>query len=279
MSSTQTEISWSTADGLQIVARHWNVSDPVATVLITHGLGDHSGRFEKVARILNERGLAVLAPDLRGHGRSDGQRGYVRRFDDFLDDMDRSIQEIQQRYPSLPVFGYGHSFGGLLVLYHALHRQPDLKGMVSSSPAIRIAMQTPAWKVFLGRITQYIYPRLSLRTALDLGELSDDPAHEKKTRADEMMHGRISPRTFFGMIDAGNYSLKHAAELATPTLIMHGGLDTITDPVATREFADSAPGCDYKNWPNGKHELHHMAFGDEVIRFASEWMVMRLKGS
>ena len=279
MNAAHTEWSWSTADGSQIVARHWKVSDPVATVLITHGLGDHSGRFENVARVFNERGFSVLIPDLRGHGNSEGQRGFVRRFDDFLNDMDRSIFEIQKNSPSLPVFAYGQSFGGLLVLYHALRRNPPLKGIVSSSPAIRIAMQAPAWKVLLGLTVQFVYPRLSLRTALDLGELSDDPDHESCARADELLHGRITPRTYFGMIDAGNYCLKHAADLTTPTLIMHGGLDTITDPGATWEFTQSAPGVIFKEWPNGKHELHQMANGTVVVGFAAHWMSEQLNNS
>ncbi len=266
------ELSWSMNDRCKIMARCWTVPNATAAVLVTHGLGDHGGRYERVAHILCDAGISVLIPDLRGHGKSDGQRGYVRRFDDLLDDLDRSIQELQQRFPSLPHFGYGHSFGGLLVLYHALRRRPHLTGIVSSSPALRIAMQAPAWKVAMGRTAGRLFPRISLRTGLDLGELSDDPVHETKARADKWMHGRITPRNYFGMIDAGNYCLKNVADLTTPALIMHGGLDTITDPVATREFASRAPGCEYNNWPDGKHELHHMAFGDDVIRFATKWI-------
>lgn len=271
-----TELSWSMDDGCRIHARCWTVAGAKAAVLITHGLGDHGGRYENVARILCAGGYSVLIPDLRGHGKSDGQRGYVRRFDELLNDLDRSMTEMRRRFSSLPFFGYGHSFGGLLVLYHALRRKPELVGMIASSPAIRISMHAPAWKIAMARTVGVLLPGISLRTKLDLGELSDDPDHEKKARDDELMHGRITPNTWFGMVAAGKYCLENAAKLTTPTLIMHGGLDTITDPLATQEFASAAPGCDYHEWPEGKHELHHMAFGDDVIRFAARWMAKRL---
>ncbi len=279
MTGHYSDIYWSTADGLQIAARSWTVPRPLATVLITHGLGDHSGRFEPMCRFFNDQGFSVLVPDLRGHGRSEGQRGYVRDFDEFLDDMDISVEQAWHLQDDQPVFGWGQSFGGLLVLYHALRRQPRLGGLVASSPALKIAMPVPAWKTALGRTMGRLLPRISVRSGLDLSELSDDPRTESRARSDRYLHGRITPRTWFGMVDAGQWCLQHADQLATPALVMHGRRDTITDPVATREFAQSAPGCLLREWPDGKHELHNMARSDDYLAYVTDWIRQQVAGS
>jgi alpha-beta hydrolase superfamily lysophospholipase len=272
MSAQYSELYWSTADGLQIATRQWNAPDPIGVILITHGLGDHSGRFERLARFFNDNRFTVLVPDLRGHGRSEGQRGFVRSFDDFLDDMDIAVQQARQLGETLPVLAYGQSFGGLLVLRHAIERRPALAGLVASSPALQIAMRPSAWKVALGRTLGKLFPRISLRTGLDLGELSDDPQTESRAHSDRYLHGRITPRTYFGMLDAGAWCLQHASALSLPALIMHGDRDTITSPAATAEFCKNAPNCQSRVWPGGKHELHNMTQGDEVLDFAAEWM-------
>lgn len=270
---------WPGSDGSQCHVRVWQAKDPAGVVLIVHGLGDHGGRFHDVASVLVEQGLTVYAPDLRGHGLSQGQRGYVDRFDLFLDDIDGYLEHLGAAMPGVPVATWGQSFGALLVLYHALKRQPDLAGVVSSSPALRIAMAAPPWKVLIGRTLGRFFPRLSLKTGLDLGELSDNPDHETEARRDELLHGRITPRTYFGMVDAGDYCLQYPDRLNVPTLIMHGGRDTITDPVATKTFADEASACELREWPEGKHELHQMSNGDQIVQFAAQWITTRMRSN
>lgn len=258
--------------GCELFGRYFATNQPKAAVLITHGLGDHGGRYGKVVERFLQSGLSVMVPDLRGNGRSGGQRGYVGRFEDFLDDLDFWFDILRQQHPGRPVISYGHSFGGMLVLYHSLQRRPDLAGVVATSPSLRIAMTVPRWKVALARTIGQVFPRISLRTKLDLGELSDDPEHEHKARADELMHGRITPRLWFGMVNAGQYCLENADRFPSPCLIMHGQKDKITDAAATREFAERVPRCSWKEWPGGKHELHHMAFAEEMVLFAANWM-------
>ncbi len=270
------DLYWSTSDGLQITARAWSAQEPMAVVLLTHGFGDHSGRFERTARYFSEHRFSVLIPDLRGHGRSDGQRGYIREFDQFLDDLDLGLQQLESRGERLPVFSYGQSFGGLLALYHAMRRKPRLAGLVASSPALKIAMPAPPWKVTVGRTLGKYLPRLSLRAGLDLSELSDDPQTESRARSDRYLHGRITSRTYFGMVDAGQWCLNNPSELIAPTLVMHGSRDTITCAQAARRFAEQAPRCQYQEWPDGKHELHNMADSDQFLRFTVDWMQQQI---
>lgn len=276
MTLPYSDLFWSAADGSQIVARLWQAECPRATVLLTHGLGDHSGRFEQTARLFNQAGLTVLAPDLRGHGRSDGQRGYVQDFDQFLDDLDIATDQANTVADGNPVFGYGQSLGGLLVLYHAIRRQPPCRAVVASSPSLKVLVDAPAWKIALGKTVGRVLPRFSLRAGLDLGELSDDPQVATRARSDRYMHGRITAATYFGMLAAGEFCLQNAWQLELPALVMHGARDTITCPSATQQFAAAAPDCQSVCWPEGKHELHLMSDREQYLHLASDWMLEHL---
>ncbi|MDG2015044.1 MAG: alpha/beta fold hydrolase, partial [Pirellulaceae bacterium] len=146
----QSTTQWATSDGTRIQSRQWLATKPRATLLLIHGMGDHSGRFGHVAQYLNTQRISVLAPDLRGHGRSDGQRGHIHNFETLLSDLDIALAQTRRLAPGKPCFIYGHSLGGTLAILHTLERQTELAGLIASSPALRIAMQAPAWKLQLG---------------------------------------------------------------------------------------------------------------------------------
>jgi len=279
---------WTSFDGLQIVARQWllkpaadqssegrdRVDDNIkGSVLLLHGIGDHSGRFEHVASFLNRAGYSVLIPDLRGHGRSQGSRGYIRDFATLNQDIDDALKQTRALHPDRPCFLYGHSMGGLAALYFALDltarqdametRKPD--GLVVTSPALRILADAPAWKLVLGKAIRNLFPALSMDSGLDIQELSDNPQVAERIQSDRFRHGKITPAAYFGMLETGAWCLKHAGGLAVPTLLMHGKSDRITDHAASIEFAESATDCQLVLWDHGKHELHNMTFGDDVL--------------
>ncbi len=268
---------WTTHDGLAINARCWSVEEPTGWVLLVHGLGDHSGRFEHVARRLNRAGFSVMAPDLRGHGQSGGQRGFVSSFDVFLDDLQVAIERIQEESAGLPVAIYAQSFGALVALNLAIRRELWCQAMILSSPALRVAMPTPRWKITCGRSLGWLLPRLSLNTGLDISQLCDDQEVIEKLRRDPLRHQKITPATYFGMVDAGRWCLQHPTTLAVPTLIMHGARDRITDHLASQQFAGQRPEvCELKIWPEGQHELHNMKNHSQVLSWATDWLRARL---
>lgn len=264
--SIYSDVYWSTRDGKQIVARQWAVESPRGSVLVIHGIGDHSGRFEHVADHWNRNGYSVLAPDLRGHGRSDGKRGYIRSFDVLLDDVGDALQKSEADAIGQPAFLYGQSFGGLLAIYYTLKRQPELAGLIASSPPLRIAMPTPGWKVAIGKIIGAVCPTFSLNSGLDPNELSDDPQIASRVLSDRYRHTRITPGAFFGMLDAGQWCLENADRLTCPGLLLHGDKDRITDHTASIEFSESSSRCEAGIWPDGKHELHNMTIREDVLR-------------
>ncbi len=139
---------WHSADGLRLHAHYLAPhSSPKALIALVHGLGEHSGRYDYVVQTLLNAGYAVSQFDLRGHGQSEGKRGHAPAYEVLLDDIEHFLKHSRTRCPDKPVFLYGHSFGGNLVLNYVLHRQPDLQGVIVSGPSLRTAFKPPAWKV------------------------------------------------------------------------------------------------------------------------------------
>ena len=258
------EPAWLTSDGIKVQSRYWTVPSARAKVLIIHGMGDHSGRFESLAGFLNSKGFSVLAPDLRGHGRSQGQRGYIKTFETLLNDIDLAFEKISNIGDPAPIFLYGQSLGGLLVVLYALKREPTIKGLIASSPAFRIVMPAPKWKQFVGKTLRHAFPRTSLNSGLDIRELSDTPREITRMQADRYRHQKITPEAFFGMVESGAWCLQSKIPTPCPALLMHGKKDRITDYSATLEFAADRENCRAKIWDNGLHELHNMSHRAEV---------------
>ncbi len=264
-STTYSDLHWTNEDGLQIVARNWQVESPIGTVLLIHGIGDHSGRFEHVANFLNQAGYSVLTPDLRGHGRSEGPRGYLRDFDMLNDDIEIALQKSRLNCPDGPAFLYGHSMGALTVINFVLKTMPPIAGVIATSPPLRIAMPAPAWQLAIGRVLGKVLPKFALSSGLDINELSDDPQVASRTETDRYQHDRVTPAAYFGMVETGEWCLKNASSLKCPMLLMHGKADRITDHTASMEFSLASSQCVLRLWDEGKHELHNMSYHLDVL--------------
>jgi len=268
------EFELTAPDGTSLFAQSWKaVSDAIGTVVIVHGLGEHSGRYAEVAAALGRAGYFVVAFDLRGHGRTGGQRGHVRDYSVLLDDIDLLIAEASRRIDELPVFLYGHSLGGNLVLNCALGRQPSIAGLVVASPLLRLASTPPRWKLMLGRVMSRIGPRFSFRSEIDPEDLSHDSAAIRLRKQDPLVHSRVSARLGTQMLDTGSWALDHADRLALPLLLIHGDADALTSPNASAEFARRAgDNCTFRVWEGMYHELHWETERDTVIQCIIDWL-------
>jgi alpha-beta hydrolase superfamily lysophospholipase len=274
---TDTELTLKSKDGLTLMGRQWTpTAAPRGVVCLIHGLGEHTGRYAHVAAALNQAGYAVLGLDLRGHGRSEGQRGFTPSYDAFLDDLDLLLEEARRRFPSSPLFFYGHSLGSNLALYHAIRRRPALAGVVASSPQLRLAFRPPAWKTTLGRLLFNVWPAFSMPSGLERAALSHDLAVVRAYAEDPLVHDRVTPKLGIGMIDVGLWLLNHASEMPLPVLIYNGGEDRLTSAEACREFAAKAPGdCTLKIWDGLYHETHNEPQQAEVLAFMIQWLKAR----
>lgn len=273
------EFSGTAGDGLNLAGRGWRLEDPPRAVLcLAHGIGEHSGRYAHVGASLCAAGYALLAFDLRGHGRSAGQRGHVPTYDALLADLALLLGEARARFPGLPRFLYGHSLGGNMVLNYVLRRrQPLPAGVICTDPWLRLAYAPPVWKVSLGRAMDRLWPTYSQASGLDRTTLSRDPAVVRAYGQDPLVHDRVSARLYASFADAAVWALAHAAELSVPTLLMHGSDDRQCSPAASREFAAAADGkCTYKEWAGLYHEIHNEPERQQVLAAMIAWLDRQL---
>jgi alpha-beta hydrolase superfamily lysophospholipase len=234
----ENEIQLETADGLGLFAREWRPEEPArGVVCVLHGLGEHGGQYEQVAKALTDEGIALMAIDLRGHGRSDGQRGHTPSYTALLDDVDTLLAGAAERHPGAPRFLYGQSLGGNLALNHAMRRQSNVAGVVATAPWLRLTRDLARYKRFFAALFEPLWPRLSFST----GPTRDDILGEIGMRRNaELFHKLISLRLLMGMRRAGVWAQRNAGSLKTPTLLIHGEGDPVTSPDASKEFARRA---------------------------------------
>ncbi len=172
----------SAADGTDLLVRHWPAMEPWGTVLLVHGLGEHSGRYEHVGDQMAAAGLDVHAYDQRGNGLSGGPRGHVERWSHLQDDLADRLMGVRATTKRTPLVLYGHSLGGLLVLGYLLTQRPKPELAVLSAPGLDSTL--PGWKMALAPILGKIAPTLRIPNGVDGRTLSRDPSVASKLAAD-----------------------------------------------------------------------------------------------
>lgn len=270
----QKEFSWKTKDGMKLYAKEWIPDGKVkASIALVHGLGEHIGRYEYVAEAFTEAGYAMTGFDLRGHGKSDGIRGFSTSNDAVMDDISQNIQNAKNDFPNVPTFLYGHSLGGNLVLYYSLTRKPEVKGVIATSPGLGTAKPLPPALLVLTKMLYRLAPSMQINNTLETSGLSRDPEVEKKYLADPLVHPYISPRLALDMFKNGDYCLEHAPEFPLPLLLMQGSEDHLVSVEKTRKFAMAAPmnKITYKQWDGYYHELHNEPEKDNVLKTMIAW--------
>lgn len=226
-----------TANGTEIYTQTWAPAQPRAVAIQCHGLGEHSARYAHVATHFNSIGVALVGYDHTGHGKSGGGRGHVPAYAQLMEELDLLFALVAKDFPGLPLFLYGHSWGGNIALNYLLRHKPAVKAAIITSPWLLLPEPPPAIKVFFGKLIKGIIPSLAQTTGLDASRISRDPREVEKYVKDPLVHNKISAANFFDSNDAAAYALAHAAELSVPTLLMHGDEDGITDCEGSRQFA------------------------------------------
>jgi acylglycerol lipase len=243
-----------------------------AIIVFVHGIGEHIHRYDYWAGLFNREGIGFAGVDLPGHGRSDGNRGDIKSYA-LLEEMeDIMIKSSNQTFPRCPVYIYGHSLGGGIVLDYLLRRNPAVKGAIVTSPYLRLAFEPPKIKLVIASAMKYILPGLIQPTGLNADHLSHDKEVAKKYKADPLVHDKISVRLFVSSLASANYSLDHASELKVPTLILHGGDDPIISVGGSREFAGKTKMAELKIFDGGYHELHNELFKEDVFKDIMDWI-------
>ncbi len=268
-------------NGTDIYMREWTSGKTgealEAVVCIVHGMGEHGERYRHVAAEFAESGIATLALDQQGHGRSAGKRGHLP-LDNALSDALLLLEEAGKRYPGLPLFLYGHSMGGNVALNCALRRLPAISGLIVTSPWLRLAFAPPRAVEWVGRKLTRIVPALHQRTGLKPEQLYRVGYEQAALmEGDELCHTYVTLQTYVDFTASGLWAIEHGSSLRVPLLLMHGTEDRISSPEASGELAKRlGERCSWVAWPGGYHELHNDIEGNKVIMDIKKWIKQQL---
>ena len=267
-----------TADGLDLHLRRWQ--DPATprlwTFVLVHGLGEHSGRYEHFARWFTERGAAIYALDLRGHGRSGGPRGHTPTLGALVDDVDRVVEHARGESGG-PIVLVAHSFGGLVGIAYAMRHPDRLDRAVFSAPALKVKAKVPAWKRAIAGVLPRVAPRASLSNEVDAGILSHDPAVADAYRGDPLVHNQITAGLYGATFARGESIIARSPELKVPFLLLHGAQDVLIDPVGSQRFfaGATAPGRAFCLYPGMFHEIFNEVDQERVFQDIESWLTQR----
>jgi alpha-beta hydrolase superfamily lysophospholipase len=243
-----------------------------AVIILVHGLGEYIQRYSGWAELFKNEGFGFIGVDLPGHGRSQGRRGHIKNWALTGEMIDILLEKCSQTFPACPVYIYGHSLGGGIVLDYLLRKNPGVKGAIVTSPWLRLAFEPPKSKIVIASVMKNLIPGFTQPSGLNVNYISHDENVVERYKNDPLVHGKISVSLFDGAMSAGKHSLAHASELKVPTLLLHGSDDMICSPEGSREFASKTNMVVLKIWDGGYHELHNEQFKDEVFKYIINWI-------
>jgi acylglycerol lipase len=276
------ESNWDGNDSITFYVRGWEPDGkPRALVALIHGLGEHVGRYEHVAKVMTDAGYALVGFDLRGHGKSGGARGHAPSLDAFMQDIRRFFRILTERYPDSPHFLYGHSLGGLLSLAYAIQYSAGLKGVMATGSALRSALQEQKGRIAMVNVLGSLLPAMTIPSGLDPTAISRDPDVVQAYIQDPLVHDRTSLGFGKAALKAIDLCFARAREFSLPLLIMHGKADLLTYPTGSEDFArlagENNKDVTLKLWDGLYHEIHNEPEKAEVFRFMIEWLGGHLK--
>ena len=264
---------------LRLHYRTWEAATPRAAIIVVHGLGEHTGRYEEFATRMASFGFSTFGFDLRGHGLSEGRRGHTPNFDALLQDLDRFRREVQGLVDvRLPLFLLGHSMGGLVALRYQEEYNTAFRGAIIVSPWVATAMPVPQWKVALSNVFSRTLPAIPFRNGIKPAFLSHDPDIVNAYIADPLVHDRITPRLFTEASHNMGLVFQRADRFDDPLLFLLPGDDRVVDTRRTQQLARGIPSGEVtiKVYPGMYHEVLNERDRVLVFRDVRNWVAARI---
>jgi alpha-beta hydrolase superfamily lysophospholipase len=246
-------------------------------VVIVHGVGEHSSAYRNVVERLAPAGFTLYGFDLRGHGRSPGQRAFINSWDDYRQDLRAFMRFVQAQQPSQPLFLLGHSMGGIIVLDYTLRYPEDLRGVIAIAPAIGQIGISPVLMT-IARFLSRVRPTFSMKSGLDAAAISRDPQVVAAYKADPLVHDVGTARLAAEVERTVAWIQAHAADLRVPLLIQHGQADRIAQPDGSRRFIDNVtePDKELHEYPGAFHQVHNDLGHEAAIADLLAWLERHL---
>mgnify|MGYP001800267698 CR=1 FL=1 len=263
------------AQGLSLFYQAWYpVGAAKAVVALVHGFGEHCDRYGTVTTALTQAGYAVFGFDNQGHGRSEGQRGHIDRWQDYRDNVSAFLAKVRHHEPTLPLFVLGHSLGALIVLDFALTIPQGLMGIIVSGPPIRPVGIAKPYLVAIARILSGVWPRFSMDVGAGAETLSRDPAIVNQTQDDPLTHSLATVRWGTECLVAIAAVRRTITQLQVPILLLHGSADKVNDVKGSQEIFERISLTDktLKVYPGSYHEPHNDLDRNQVMYDIVQWL-------
>ncbi len=268
------EYKWKSHDGIMLYAQEWRPeSKPQAVINYVHGFKEHSSRFRKWAERFAASGYAVMAFDLRGHGHSEGRRGYARHYNDIIGDIYVFLSQSREAFPDVNHVLYGHSMGGNLVTNYLIRNRDLPDAAIIASPWFRLAQPPSFLKMAMAQIIRIILPTLTIAGDLDINALSRDPSVARDYKNDPLVHNMIRPKLFFEVESYGMKASRSIYRINIPLLVIHGTNDQLCSYKQTLNFVMNAgKRTTFREWTGAYHELHNEINEQEIFAFVMNWL-------
>jgi len=253
-------------------------SEAKAVLLIVHGLAEHSGRYMNIVNHFVPLGYAVYGMDHLGHGKSDGKRVYLKRFEDYTNTLKIYLDRIRRLQPGKPIFLVGHSMGGLISALYLLDHQTELTGAVLSGVAVKVPDNITPAIIIVGKMLSALMPRLGL-IGLDAEGVCRDPAVVQAYISDPLVFkGKTTARLAAEMLKAMKYVSAAAGKITLPILIVQGSADKLVDPSGAQILYDavSSPDKEIRIYDGFYHEVFNEPEYDKVLRDVEIWLESHL---
>ncbi len=216
-------------DNFNLFYRRSECKKSKMTVVIVHGFAEHSGRYGHVMSLLNGAGMSAYALDLRGHGYSDGKRGYIDKLDDYINDIDAIINHAKKSHPKQKIVLLGHSMGGLAATLYASHHGNKIDALVLSCPLFAIKVRVARWKANLGKVMSHLLPAFEMSNQINANILSHDIKMVKDYEQDPLIFHTVTARWFDEVIHVTPRLKEAAKNIKVPLFEQLGTDDRIVD--------------------------------------------------
>ncbi len=257
-------------DNFEFFVQTWKPKTIQKVLVIQHGFGEHSGRYQNLIAALENENTAVYALDARGHGKTPGKRGHVDDFNSYAEDLAILVAKARAENPSVPMILLGHSMGGLIATLAVLRSEvaKELKGLIVSSGAFKPALDAmQAIKKGIGTMLAKIAPALTLPAGLDVKLISRDENVVQAYSNDPLVHGKISMKMGVDLFATGEMLLEQASKITLPILVIHGDADGIAQPEGSKAFFQGLSSQDktIKLYPGFYHETMNEPLSDRRL--------------